>query len=58
MAKSTRKRAKSKITTKKAKKVTTSQRVAEHVDYLLELHRLQGLLLTRLRKEIKKVNIV
>lgn len=37
-----------------AKKTTKGQtKVAEYVSHLLELHKLQGVLLTRLSKEVK-----
>ena len=57
MAKSERKRAKGALPTKKAKKIdkTTKGRtkVAEYVSHLLELHKLQGVLLKRLDKEVQ-----
>ena len=57
MAKSERKRAKGAMPTKKAKKIdkTTKGRtkVAEYVSHLLELHKLQGVLLKRLDKEVQ-----
>jgi len=57
MAKSTRKKTKASIrASKKANKrreTTKSQsRAAEYVSYLLELHKLQGVLLARLDKEV------
>ncbi len=57
MAKSKRKKTKASIrSSKKAKKrreTTKSQsRAAEYVTYLLELHKLQGVLLARLDKEV------
>jgi hypothetical protein len=57
MAKSTRKKTKALIrSSKKAKKrceTTKNQsRAAEYVSYLLELHKLQGVLLARLDKEV------
>ena len=54
MAKSTKKRAKVTNLTKKSKKTSKKQsRAAESVDCLFELHKLQGILLTQLRKEIR-----
>jgi len=51
MAKSVRKKTTS---SKKTKKIAKKQsRAAEDVDCLLELHKLQGVLLAQLRKEIK-----
>lgn len=53
MAKSTKKRAKRAISTKKTKKNAESRmRLAEYVNSLLELHKLQGVLLTQLKKQI------
>lgn len=56
MAKSTEKKtkgAKTAKTAKKAKKITKSRtKASEYVDCLLELHKLQGVLLTRLDKEV------
>jgi len=53
MAKSARKKAKTAITAKKSRKAGAEQsKVAEYVGCLLELHKLQGLLLSQLRKEI------
>ncbi len=55
MAKSTRKRAKGTIPVKKTKKSKTRKgqiRATECIDCLLELHKLQGELLSQLAKEI------
>jgi len=57
MEKSTRKKTKASIrSSKKAKKrekTTKGQsKAAEYVSYLLELHKLQGVLLARLDKEV------
>jgi len=55
MAKSTKKtkRATSSKKPKKKEKITASQsKAAEYVCNLLELHKLQGALLNRLRKEV------
>ena len=53
MAKSTRKRAKGTTRVKKTKKITKAKTgTAEKVECLLELHGLQGLLLSQLAKEI------
>jgi len=56
MAKSTRKktkRAKSSKKTKKIEKSTKEQsKAAEYVGHLLELHKLQGILLAQLYKEV------
>ena len=56
MAKSTRKkakRAKSSKKTKKMEKSTNEQsKAAEYVGHLLELHKLQGVLLAQLYKEV------
>ena len=56
MAKSTRKKAKGAISAKKpkkSKKATKGQaKAAEYIDCLLELHKLQGVLLKQLTKEI------
>ncbi len=51
MAKSARKRT---VSTKKSKKTTAKgqSRAAKSVDCLLELHKLQGVLLAQLRKEV------
>ncbi len=54
MAKSTKKSRKKAILTKKMKKTAKSQtKAAEYVSSLLELHKLQGVLLKRLDKEVK-----
>ena len=53
MAKAKKKKAKTAIAVKKSKKAGGEQsKVAEYVSCLLELHKLQGLLLSHLRKEI------
>ncbi|MHC4115264.1 MAG: hypothetical protein ACYSSL_08100 [Planctomycetota bacterium] len=53
MAKLTGKKTQGKITTKRTKKTSKGQRgLAENIDCLLELHKLQGVLLAQLRKEI------
>lgn len=53
MVKSTKKTAKGLVGAKKTKKATTGQtKIAEYMDYLWELHKLQGELLTELGKEI------
>lgn len=56
MAKSARKRAKGTIPAKKAKKpkktTKVKTRAVESLDCLLELHKLQGVLLAQLAKEI------
>ena len=52
MAKSVRKRAKATTPAKKAKKKAQTG-AAESLDCLLELHKLQGILLAKLTKEIK-----
>ena len=53
MAKATRKKTKKAITAKKLGKAGGEQsKVAEYVNCLLELHKLQGLLLSHLCKEI------
>jgi hypothetical protein len=53
MAKLTGKKTQGKISSKRVKKTSKSQpRLAENVDCLLELHKLQGVLLAQLRKEI------
>jgi len=53
MAESTRKNTKRTISAKKTKKTAVRQtKAAELVSSLLELHKLQGVLLTQLRKEI------
>lgn len=57
MAKSKRKRAKGALPAKKAKKIEKTTKgqtkAAEYVSYLLELHKLQGVLLNRLDKEVQ-----
>ncbi len=57
MAKSKRKRAKGTLPTKKAKKIDKTTKgqtkAAEYVSHLLELHKLQGVLLKRLGKEVQ-----
>jgi len=53
MAKSKRKKAKKATPAKKTKKPAKSQtKAAEYTTNLLELHKLQGVLLTRLKKEV------
>jgi hypothetical protein len=53
MAKSAKKKAKKAIFAKKSKKMTAGQtKAAEYVSNLLKLHKLQGTLLARLKKEI------
>ena len=53
MAKSTKKKAKKTISTKKTGKNSGhNARIAENADCLWELHKLQGVLLTQLRKEV------
>jgi len=53
MAKSTRKNTKRTISAKKTKKTAVRRKkAAELISSLLELHKLQGVLLTQLRKEI------
>jgi len=53
MAKSTRKNIKRTISAKKTKKTAVRRKkAAELISSLLELHKLQGVLLTQLRKEI------
>ena len=56
MAKSTRKKVKSATSSKKTKKMEKStneqSKAAEYVDHLLELHKLQGVLLAQLYKEV------
>jgi len=56
MAKSIRKKTKGVISTKKVKKSKKAAKgqtkTAEYIDCLLELHKLQGVLLKRLAKEI------
>ena len=54
MAKSKRKKMKAAVSAKKGKKTASGQtKAAEYVGYLWELHRLQGVLLSRLDKEFK-----
>ena len=54
MTKSTRKKARKAILAKKTKKTAKGQaKAGEYVSSLLELHKLQGVLLTQLDKEIK-----
>ena len=50
MAKSKRKKTKEAISAQKTKESQT--KAAEYVSNLLELHKLQGVLLTRLKKEV------
>jgi len=50
MAKKTQKKTKKSATPKSAKR----PKAAEYTDYLLELHKLQGVLLTDLKKEVSK----
>ena len=53
MTKTTRKKTKRPATTKKSTKTDRQySKAAEYVGCLLELHKLQGLLLSRLRKQI------
>ncbi len=53
MAEFTEKKTRGKILSKRVKKTSKSQpRLAENIDCLLELHKLQGVLLAQLRKEI------
>jgi len=53
MAKSARKKTKKVKPAKKTKKMAASQtKAAEYISSLLELHKLQGVLLTRLKKQI------
>ncbi len=53
MAKSTRKKGKRIISAKKLKKTTKGQtKAAEYLDCLLELHKLQEVLLAQLQKEV------
>jgi len=56
MAKSTRKKAKMAESSKKTKKMEKStneqSKAAEYVGHLLELHKLQGSLLSQLHKEV------
>ncbi|MBA7631130.1 hypothetical protein ES703_38657 [subsurface metagenome] len=57
MAKSTRKKIKEAVPSKKAKKIDRTAKgqtkAAEYVSHLLELHKLQGVLLKRLDKEVQ-----
>jgi len=57
MAKSARKKSKKAMPAKKREKSKKTARgqtqAAEYVSHLLELHKLQGVLLTRLRNEIQ-----
>jgi hypothetical protein len=54
MAKYIKKRGKKPTSAKKPKKTKKGQtKAAEYVSHLLELHKLQGVLLTRLDKEVK-----
>ncbi len=54
MAKSRRKKMRAAVSAKKGKKTASSQtKAAEYVGHLWELHRLQGVLLSRLDKEVK-----
>ena len=54
MAKSARRKTKRALSATKVKKAGGGQtRAAEYVDYLLELHKLQGILLTHLNKEVQ-----
>jgi len=53
MAKFTRKKAKRPTSSKKMEKSTNEQsKAAEYVGHLLELHKLQGVLLAQLYKEV------
>jgi len=53
MAKSGKKKAKGAISAKKGKRTTKSQtKAAEYVSCLLELHKLQGVLLKELGKQV------
>jgi len=53
MVKPTKKTAKGLVRAKKSKKAPRGQtKIAEYIDYLWELHKLQGELLTDLEKEI------
>ena len=53
MAKSTKKTAKKVSSSKKSPKTARNRgRITENVDCLLELHKLQGVLLKQLRKDI------
>jgi len=54
MAKSKRKKMKAAVSAKKREKTASGQtKAAEYVGHLWELHRLQGVLLSRLDKEVK-----
>jgi len=54
MAKSTQKRAKRTVPAKRQKKPAAKpKRIAEYVSCLLELHKLQGVLLTEMEKEVQ-----
>ncbi len=54
MAKSTRRKTKKPVLAKRTKKTAKGQaKAAEYVSNLLELHKWQGTLLTKLDKEIK-----
>jgi len=50
MAKTSEKKTKKQVSTKKTAK--KQAKIAENVDCLIELHKLQGILLAQLRKEI------
>jgi len=53
MAKSTRKKTKGAISAQKAGKTAAAQtKAGEYISCLLELHKLQGILLAQLHKEI------
>jgi len=53
MAKSARKKAKAALSAKKSGKTEKGQsKAAEYVSHLLELHKLQGMLLAKLDKEV------
>jgi len=54
MAKYMKKRGRKPTLAKKPKKTTKGQtKAAEYVSHLLELHKLQGVILARLSKEVK-----
>jgi len=54
MIKSARKKPKVVISTRKTKKAASGRtKATEYVGYLLELHKLQGVLLTGLDKEVR-----
>jgi len=54
MTKTIKKKTKKQVSAQKTRKITPSQtKAAEYVGYLLELHKLQGLLLAQLYKEIQ-----